>query len=130
MDISDLIARTKQETEQAKAQLLKTLEFVPDDKLTWSPSPSARTPLWIVAHCGAANGAFATILRGEELAVPKDPEELARRVRAGGKDIQTREAAIALVEENTAKVLAALDNVTEEMAESVPESPLGRIPYR
>src|SRR2546425_10949006 len=104
MNLSDLIAQNKQETEQAKAQLLKTFAFVPDEKLRWSPSESARTPLWIAAHCGVSNDAFATILRGEELPMPKDPREASKRIREGGRDVQSREEAVKLVERNTVKV--------------------------
>src|SRR5213593_1576945 len=111
MNLAELIVRTKQETEEAKKQLLKTFEFVPDDKLRWSPSESARTPLWLVGHCGAANEAFATAIRGEQVPMPADPQEASRRIRESGRDVPTREAAVALVDQNTAKVLDALDRV-------------------
>ena len=129
MDHSEMIAGIKQDTEQAKARLLKTFEFVPEDKLTWAPSDTCRNPLWIVAHCGVSNDAFAAILRGEQLPVPSDKAEQAKRIWEGGKDVRTREAAIALVEQNTARVLQALDRVTPEMAASNPPSPFGPVPF-
>jgi hypothetical protein len=128
-DVTEMITQTKQSTEAAKAQLLATFAFIPDDKLTWSPSETARTALWIVGHCGVSNSAFATVLRGEPLQVPSDPEEAVALIRAGGKEITTREAAIALVEESTAEVLRALDNVSSEQIESAPLTPFGPIPF-
>lgn len=129
MDVTALIAQSKKETETAKATLLKTFEFVPEDKLNWSPSSTARTPLQIVAHCGAANGAFAALLRGEPLPLSADPEEATLQIRNAGMDITTREGAVQLVEDSTAAVLQALDQVTEEKLGTSPESPFGAIPY-
>jgi hypothetical protein len=129
MNIPDLITQSKQATEEAKSQLLKTLGFVPEDKPTWSPSSTARSAVQIVSHCGMANQAFATLLRGEPLALPSDPEEAARVIREAGKDIATREAAVKMLEESTAEVLAALDTVTEERAATSPNSPFGPLPF-
>lgn len=129
MSVSELVEKTKQDTERTKAQLLKTFEFVPDDKLHWSPSSSARTPLQIVSHCGAANKAFAALLRGEEVPLPSDPAEAAAVIRNGGREITTREGAIQLVEDSIAEVMHALDKVTPEMLETNPKSPFGPMPY-
>jgi hypothetical protein len=109
--------------------LLKTFQFVPEDKLKWSPSPTARTPLQIVAHCGVANRAFATVLRGEPLPLSSDPKEAAAQIRDGGKDTATREAAVKLVEDGTAEVLAALDTVSTERAGSTTHTPFGPLPF-
>jgi len=128
-DISEMIAQSKQSVETGKARLLKVFEFVPDDKLAWSPSPDARTPLQIVAHCGASNGAFATILRGEKLQMPTDPAEASALIRKGGSDVKSREVAIQMVESSTAEVIAALDKVSEDLAASSPDSPFGPIPF-
>lgn len=129
MNASDLIERSKRDAETARAQLLKTFEFVPEDKLTWSPSPTARTALQIVAHCGAANGAFAAVLRGEEPPLSKDPGEAAAQIRDGGKDVATRAAAIRSVNDSTAAVIAALDRVTPDRIGTTPDSPFGPIPF-
>src|SRR5689334_13777881 len=124
-----LIAQAKEATERAKADLLKTFEHVPDDRLAWSPSSTARTPLWIVAHCGAANDAFAAILRGESSPLPKDPAEAAAVIRAGGREAATRAEAVRSVAESTAAILRVLDGVTPAMLETSPESPAGAFPY-
>ena len=129
MENTPNIGEIKQTTEQAKARLLKTFGFVPDDKLTWSPSQSARTALQIVAHCGMSNQAFATLLRGEELDFPSDPKEAAALIRQGGQDIATREEAIQLLDTATAAVIQALDKATPELLASSPNSPFGPLPY-
>lgn len=129
MNQSDMIAQAKRDAEEAKAQLLRTFEFVPEDRLGWSPSSTARTALQIVAHCGTANVAFATVLRGEELPLPSNPEEAAALIRAGGREVETREVAVKLVEDSTAEVIAALDRVTADMIETAPTSPFGPLPF-
>lgn len=126
---ADMIAQAKQSTLMAKARLLKTFEFVPDDKLDWTPAEPARTSLQIVAHCGTANKAFATVLRGEDLPITGTPEEAAALIREGGKDIKTREEAVQLVEDSTAEIMEALDGVTAQMTSTSPNSPFGPIPF-
>ena len=128
-DVSEMIAQSKQAAEIGKAKLLKIFELVPDDKLTWSPSPDARTAVQIVAHCGLANGAFATILRGEKLPLPADPAEASAMIRKGGRDVTSRETAVQMLESSTADVLAALDKVSAEMFGTSPDSPFGPIPF-
>jgi hypothetical protein len=129
MSLTDLIAEPKRNTEGAKAQLLKTFEFVPEDKLDWSPSATARTALQIVAHCGAANGAFAAMIRGEGWALSFDPNEAWAQIRAGGSDVTTREGAVKSVEESTAAVLAALDKVSAEMVDTAIKTAFGPLPF-
>lgn len=127
--LAERIAETKALVERSKTDLLRTFEFVPEDKLEWAPSPTARSPLWLVGHCGAAGGAFASLLRGEVPDFPADPAELMVAIRNGGKDIHTREAAVRSVEESTAAILASLDTVTEERMSGMSQTPFGPLPF-
>lgn len=129
MNTEDRIAEAKQKTEAATARLLATFAHVPEDKLRWSPSSTARTALQIVAHCGASNRAFAAILRGEPLPLPASLEEAMVVIRAGGKDVATREEAVKLVEDSTAEIMTALDTVTADRIETTPQSPFGPMPF-
>lgn len=123
------IASYKEAVSSAKEQLLKTFAFVPDEKLTWSPSATARSPIQIVAHCGLANEAFATVIGGGELPVSGSAEEASAAIRAAGRDVTGRDEAVRMVEESTARVIAALDGVTPEMMETSPMSPFGPFPF-
>jgi len=126
---AELIAQAKEATEKAKGDLLKTLEFTPEDRLAWSPSPTARTPLWIAAHCGASNLAFAAVLRGEPLPLPSDPDARALMIRLGGKDVTTRAEAVGFLNDSAEAVLQALDGVTDDMLARTVESPFGAFPF-
>lgn len=129
MNLSEQIDQLKRATEEARAQLLKTFTFVPDDRLQWSPASTSRTALQIVSHCGAANRAFAASIRGEKLPLSSDPKEAAAQIRNGGSEIQTREAAIRSVEDSTDEVVSALDTVTAERMETKLDTPFGPIPF-
>jgi hypothetical protein len=126
---NELIAQAKAATEKAKDGLLTMFEAVSEARLNWSPSPTARTPVWLVAHCGAANNAFATILRGEPWLMPHNPTERDAIIRAGGQEVTTRAEAIRSIEDSTTAILQALDAITDDLAQGVPESPFGAIPY-
>ena len=126
-DFASQIAGTKDEVAKASEGLLKTFAFVPDDKLGWSPSETARSPLWIVGHCAAANDAFARGIRGEAFP-PMSMEEFGRMVWLAGKDTKTRDEAAKALEDSTAGVLAALDALTEDRMGAAVQSPFGPIP--
>ena len=128
LNVPELVAEAKQSTDQARNLLLGTFQHVPDDKLTWSPSPAARSAIQIVAHCGMANQAFATVLRGEDLPIVS-AEEAAQKIREAGRDLTDRDTAVRLVDSSTEAVLQALDNVTPEMLETSPTSPFGPFPF-
>jgi hypothetical protein len=127
--LTEQVTQIKEAAEAAKGQLLNTFSFVPDEKLTWSPSSSARSAVQIVAHCGVANEAFAMVIAGGRIPVGGTPEEASAQIRKGGADVTSREEAVRLVEESTAKVLAALDKATPELLATAPMTPFGPIPY-
>jgi len=128
MDHTAQIAQTKQTVQKASADLLNTLSFVPDDKLTYSPSDTSRHSLWIVGHCAMANKAFAAGIRGEALPVPENPADFSKMVWVAGKDTTSRAQAIELIEESTAEVQAALDGLTAEGLASSVTMPFGPLP--
>lgn len=129
-NLSEIVTQAKQSAEETKAFLLNGFSFVPDDKLTWTPSSSARSAIQLVAHCGHANEAFATVIAGEDLPVANlTPEEASEQIRQAGASVTSREEAVRLIEESTAKVIAALDKATPELLATAPMSPFGPFPY-
>ena len=129
LSFAETIADAKKRAEADRDDLLKTFSFVPDEKLTWSPAESARTPIWLVAHCGAAGQAFATFLRGEVPAMPSDPAEIAEMIRNTGRDVTSREEAIRMVEDASRAIQAAFDTVTEDRMGSMSQTPFGPMPF-
>src|SRR5947209_12007731 len=49
---------------QVRGQLIAIFERVPIDRQAWSPSPTARSPIAIVAHCAEAINNITQMIRG------------------------------------------------------------------
>lgn len=128
-DLPGLIAQLREGVEQAKARLLGTFECVPEDKLRWSPSPSARTALQIVGHCAVVNRSFAAIIRGEGVPLSGTAQEARLQIRAMDVDFATRQEAVAQIEDSVAEVLEALDGVTDALLGTTPANPFGALPF-
>ncbi|BDI30098.1 hypothetical protein CCAX7_21490 [Capsulimonas corticalis] len=125
----ELIDRAKQNVAAARDQLLTTFSFVPDDKLNWSPSPSARTPLQIAAHCGSATATFAGLLRGEPWPLAPTAAEAAAQIRERDAKGCTREEAIQSIDASSKSLLAALEQATPEILGSTIWTAFGEFPY-
>ncbi|HHX38836.1 MAG TPA: DinB family protein [Armatimonadetes bacterium] len=123
----DPIEQAKQWTREGKSRFLNTFAFVPDDKLTWTPSPTAHSALRIAAHVGVCNQTLVGALTGEA-APSNDRAELLAMGEAAEKAITTREAAIQLIEESTETVLAALDQVKPDQIDKMVETPFLKAP--
>ncbi len=96
--------------EHARGRFLLTLSKVPDDKLTWSPAPTAANALRMSYHVGGAAEWFVPILRGE-----KSPEFGPETI----PDDLTRETVVKLVNESTDQVIAAINDLPEARLDEV-----------
>ena len=122
--VADCQARAK----AAAERLSTTLSFVPDNKLNWSPSPTARTPLAIVAHCCVANRMFAKVLRGEPIAPMPTHEEVRTLSQKFEATIRERAEAVRQLEASSEEVVAALATMTAERLATSQNSPGGPLP--
>ena len=93
-----VIDAAKSEFTRAIDRLKKTLGDVPDDRLHWSPSPTARTPLEQVAHVANANEGIQGWLQGEKLDM-SDMIAVDAKWREEEKPYDTREKALARLDE-------------------------------
>jgi hypothetical protein len=124
MSFEGTIESTKGNFLHAKASLIKALETTPDDRLNWSPSPTARTPIEIAAHAaGGVKDIFET-LDGRTFAVgtPEEAELLFREWEAGFK---SREQVVELLEKNADEFVRWLDELTPERLETMVTMPFG-----
>jgi hypothetical protein len=125
--MEDLISTAKTSLVKSKDRLIKTLSFVPDEKLTWSPSPSSRSALQVAAHVAIATSGIAGALSGGEM--PKvSKEEFFGMMKQMEADISTRDLAIAKLEESVGFALATLDKLTPEQLSGIAETPFGPMP--
>ena len=108
----------------ARGGLEHALRHVPADRLNWSPSPSARTPLEIAGHAAKAVRNMLGNMTGETFAVPTPDaaEQLFREEDKGYRDLQT---VLTMLQENGDAYLNWLDAVTDEHLERVVPMPFG-----
>ncbi len=126
-ETSPAVEHAKQHTTMCRDRLLRTFSFVPDGKLTWSPSPTCKHALRIAAHSAVSNGVFVNIIKG--IPFPDVPrEEMFKMAEASETAITTREAAVQAIEESCTAVLEALDGLTPEQIEATIETPVFTAP--
>lgn len=112
----------------AAERLLKTFSFVPDNKVNWSPSPTARTSLAVVAHCCMANRMFAKVFRGEPMSPMPTLEEIRALSQKFEATVRDRADAVRQLEASCDEAVAALATMTAERFATSPNSPGGSLP--
>lgn len=125
--MENMIAMSKERATAALDYFLHTLSFVPADKITWSPTPTAKSAFQIAAHCAGYSGAFAGIIRAGKF---PPIEEFRNQVQSTIEGITTLEQAEAVLRKGIADTVAALDTVKPEQIGSIIEAPaLGATPF-
>ncbi|MDR3706760.1 MAG: DinB family protein [Capsulimonadaceae bacterium] len=126
--MEDFIAMCKERTVEAMDRFLHDLSFVPLDKLTWSPTPTAKSALEIAAHCAGYSGAFASIISAGKF--PSSREEFLGPIQSAIDSIVTLEQAETMLRQGIADTIAALDTVKPEQIGTIIDAPHGRPPFR
>jgi uncharacterized damage-inducible protein DinB len=124
------ISKTQSHLESASKRVLHLLTFVPDDKLTWAPSSTARSFIQVVAHIAVTNRAFAHILAGTMPETMPSPEEFFGNLRATEESITTRESASSTLQETTAELYNAIATVTAQNIDDERPNPFGPMSAR
>ncbi len=106
-------------------QFLKTFSFVPDDKLNWTPSPTAKSAIRIAAHTAIYAGVFAKMIRERKLPFGDEIPEFVARIDAAEEALTSRAEMESLFRKNTDEALAALDTLTPEAIGMTLDTSLG-----
>lgn len=149
--LHEIIDSTKAQYLHTQARMAQTLANTPDDRINWSPSPTARTPIELVAH-GAMGisgilmmleeqprlqGEFGKYVADEERGAEQpgamnypynSVPEMDAAFRRADQHYKTREAALALLEQNGAEYLAWLEKLTPEKYASTLQIFVGTFP--
>jgi len=125
--MEDFITICKERTTEAMDRFLNDLSFVPADKLTWSPTPTAKSALEIAAHCAGYSGRFANIISAGKF--PWSVEEFLGPIQSRINSITTLEQAETMLRTSIADTIAALDTVKPEQVSSIIVSPQGQTPF-
>lgn len=121
------IAAAKAAFERASGRLLTVFGATPDDKLNWSPSPTARTPLQLAVHCGQGMGFIQRSLEGAQ-APSMTTEQFDASFREAESKYTTRDEAVNLIEQNSAAYIAWLEGLGDEQVSGIWHSPFGDVP--
>ncbi|MFN8138895.1 MAG: DinB family protein [Fimbriimonadales bacterium] len=124
-----IISEAKAHTERNCAQFLHTFSFVPDDKLSWSPSATSKSALQIAAHLAVSNFGISSVIRGEGSG-DMPMEELMKHMAEQEAALTTREAVIAAINESTKVVIASLDSINDSNIDAMLASPFGEFPAK
>lgn len=125
---SPVIELCKSRATEALDYFLCTLSFVPEERLRWSPSPSAKSALEIAAHCAGYSGGFARVLA--DGAFPGSAEEFLTPIHAVISSIGSVQEAEGILRKGIADTVAALDKVPTDLIESSILTPQGSTPFR
>ena len=125
---SEVVAQAKAHVQAGSARLAQLFSHVEDEKLTWSPSESARSALRLVAHCAITNQFFADIISGHLPEQMPSPGEFEADLHAREAQIASREEALDLLSETTSQLCRTIEGVSEETIVSQCRSPFGTLP--
>ena len=122
--MEDVISQTKAELIRAKERMMHALATTPDDKIQWSPSPTARTPVQLVGHAAGGISGIQNMLVGKPFPYPSIAE-FDTAMRTAEQEFTTREQALDRLEQTSAQYLAWLDTLTPEQCASTVHLPFG-----
>jgi hypothetical protein len=112
--MEDIVSQTKAEYQRTRERLALLLSKTPEDKLNWAPSTTSRTAVELVAHSAESVGHILSMLKGQQDFEFNGTSDMDNRLRTSEKQYATREAAIAILDKNSAELLSFLDGLTPE----------------
>lgn len=121
----DPIETSKQRAVSSMEYFLRNFSHVPDDKLTWAPTPTAKSALRIAAHTALYAARFARMIRDRRLPIPDNLTQWLAERDAEEVAITRREDIEKVFRAGTAEVLEALDTLTPDEVEMVLDSGQG-----
>ena len=123
--MESLVAACKESAVQGMEQFLKTFSFVPDDKLNWAPSPTAKSAMQIAAHTAVYASVFAKMIRDRKLPFGDEIPEFVARIKASAEAVSGRAEMESVFRKGTEEAIAALDTLTPEAIDISLDSGLG-----
>jgi len=127
--MQETIDQAKANFVRAHQSMRRALETVPDDKLNWAPSPTARTPLHQVAHAAMAVKSIHEMLNGKPFAID-NTVDADKGFREWERQFTTRDQALSLLDQNAAEHIAWLDALSVDRLDNMVQLPfsLGQAP--
>lgn len=123
--MEDLIACCKQSAIEGMEYFLNTFSFVPDDKLTWTPTPTAKPAIRIAAHTALYAGRFAIMIKNFKNPAGYDMPGWKARRDAAAASITSRTEVESTFRKGTEELIAVLNSLSPEALGPTVDSGLG-----
>ncbi len=122
--MDQVVAQAKADFQMARAMLEASFAQIPDDKLTWTAAPTARSAAAIFAHCAWATSNILSQLKGTPFHIPTSAQA-DDHFRDQEKSVTTRQQALDLMEHHAALFTEWLDALTPADFERQFPAPFG-----
>ena len=127
--MSELIEQARIQVDSSRDYLRKTFISVPDEKLNWSPSATAKSAQRIMVHTVTSNFGLARFIRGE--ASPfKDLAAMEEYMKEQEAKVTSRAQVLDQLDASVEVVLSALGTLTTSRIASTAQTPFGAMPMR
>src|SRR5437660_12730870 len=123
--MESVVASCKESAVKGMEYFLRNFSFVPDDKLTWTPTPTAKSAIRIAAHTALYAGRFARMINDRKLPGSDNLTEWLAQRNAEEAAITSRMEMESIFRNGTDEVIAALDSLTPEAIGTILDSGLG-----
>jgi len=111
-----------EQTPKVLADLIEAVQRIPEEKLAWSPMGDARTVLDQLAECALLNGSSADMLTAKSWTMGSD---LSPYLAAKAKLAEDATACIALLKDNTGRVIDVIKEVKDDDLDVQVQMPWG-----
>lgn len=112
--VENLVDSCKKGAVNGMEQFLKVFSFVAEDRLHWTPTPTAKSALQIAAHTATYPANFAKMIRDRKIPTGEEINVFVAQTRAAEQAITDRTEIEPIFRKNTDEVLAALDSLTPD----------------
>jgi len=125
--MANIIDDVKAEYNRAKGRITNDLTTTPDDKINWSPTETARTPLELVAHAAMGTEGITGMLSGKPFPF-ESMQAMDAASRKAEKEFTSREQALGFLDKASSEFFAWLDTLSAEQIASTITLPFGPVP--
>ena len=121
----DLVLPYTKSATDSMEMFLRNFSYVPDDLLSWTPTPTSKSALRIAAHTSLYAARFAAMIRDRKLPIVTNLEQWEAKVAAEEAVVTTRAQVEQIFRAGTAEVVAALETITPQDLEVTLDSGQG-----
>jgi hypothetical protein len=112
--MDNIVEVNKRNAIQGMQYFLRNFSHVPDEKLNWQPTPSAKSALRIGAHTALYAGRFARMITERKLGGGENLQEWLAEREAEELAVTSRRQVEEIFRSGTEEVLKALDGLSTE----------------